>query len=132
MKYLLDTNILIFCLRNSSMMDKLVSQQHEVAISIFSHYELTVGVEKIASKALKEKHSGQVETLLSGLKILPFDSKESICAAQVRVSLERKGIKIGAVDNLLAGTALAHKLTLISDNTKEFSRVRGLEVKQTL
>lgn len=67
-----------------------------------------------------------VESLLSPLHIIPFDSRCAACYARVRADLKRRGCMIGPNDLLIAATALAHGATLISNNTREFRRVEGL------
>ena len=65
---------------------------------------------------------------MAGLRIIPFDEAAALAAAEVRIELERAGMGIGPIDTLVAGTALAHSATLVTHNTREFSRVRGLRL----
>lgn len=67
-----------------------------------------------------------VESLLSPLHIIPFDSRCAACYARVRADLKRRGCIIGPNDLLIAATALAHGATLVSNNTRVFRRVEGL------
>lgn len=67
-----------------------------------------------------------VESLLSPLRIIPFDSRCAARYAQIRADLKRRGCMIGPNDLLIAATALAHGATLVSNNTREFRRVEGL------
>lgn len=62
-------------------------------------------------------------------QVLPFDADDARVAAELRVELRRLGRPIGPFDALIAGQALARKLTLITHNTREFSRVEGLTIE---
>jgi tRNA(fMet)-specific endonuclease VapC len=65
---------------------------------------------------------------LSGLPQLPFDHQAAQQAARIRVDLEARGLLIGPLDLLIAGTALSHGAILATSNTKEFARVKGLRL----
>ena len=58
-----------------------------------------------------------------------FSIEDAGSAAVVRARLERKGTPIGPYDVLLAGQALARDLTLVTNNTREFRRVKGLKLE---
>jgi tRNA(fMet)-specific endonuclease VapC len=95
-------------------------------MSAVSLYEIEVGIAKSAQPARRRK---QVDTFLAVVSVLPFDRSVARSAAEVRADLEGRGIPIGALDNLIAGTALAHRATLVTRNTHEFSRVRDLSIE---
>jgi tRNA(fMet)-specific endonuclease VapC len=59
------------------------------------------------------------------MKEIPFDSEAARESARTRVELERRGIVIGPLDLLIAGTALSRGATLATNNTREFSRIKG-------
>lgn len=84
------------------------------------------GVEK--SQAV-ERNRVAITLFLSSISIIPFDN----CAAEeygkVRANLERKGIPIGPMDMLIAGHAKSEGVILVTNNTREFFRVEGLEVE---
>ena len=67
-----------------------------------------------------------VESLLAPLHIVPFDSRCAACYARIRIDLKQRGCLIGPNDLLIAATALAHGATLVSNNAREFRRVKGL------
>ncbi len=58
---------------------------------------------------------------------LPFDDASAEAYGQIRVELKRQGQPIGSNDLLIAASALAHDLTLITHNVREFGRVPGLK-----
>ncbi len=88
-------------------------------------YELQVGIAKSNNP---QKRDEQLSTLLEQINTIEFGNKEAKVSAIIRADLERKGTPIGPIDVLIAGCAKAHNLTLITHNTKEFSRVEGLSL----
>lgn len=70
-----------------------------------------------------------VDSLLSPMRVIPFDSRCASHYGQIRVDLKRRGCMIGPNDLLIAATALAHGATLVTNNAREFSRVRGLSLE---
>jgi virulence-associated protein VagC len=66
---------------------------------------------------------------LSQLEIVPFDAVAAAAYGPVRAALERQGTPIGAMDMLIAAHALSLRLTLVTNNTREFARVQGLSVE---
>jgi tRNA(fMet)-specific endonuclease VapC len=67
--------------------------------------------------------------MLESLEEIPFDREAAREAARVRVELERRGIVIGPLDLLIAGTVLSRGATLATNNTREFSRIKGLRLE---
>jgi tRNA(fMet)-specific endonuclease VapC len=98
----------------------------DCAISSVTAYELHTGVEKCANPA---QERSKVELLLTTVWEMPFDPDAARESARVRALLESQGQPIGPYDILLAGQALAHSLILVTDNTREFSRVPGLTLE---
>jgi len=81
-------------------------------------------------------HSGAVQRPLRALEefvapmtVLPFTQSSAGYSSQVRQDLAAAGQSIGPLDILIAGHAVEHDLTLVTGNTREFSRVRGLLVE---
>jgi tRNA(fMet)-specific endonuclease VapC len=97
----------------------------DVAISSVSLYEIEVG---IARSEQPGKRRRQFDTFLAVVSVLPFDRPAARAAATVRGDLERRGLPIGPLDNLIAGVALAHRATLVTRNTREFSRLPNLAI----
>lgn len=124
----LDTNTVIHYFKG---LGKVAATLHatppaEVVIPSVVIHELEVGVLKSASP---EKRRQQLHTLLAHLAVLPLGDGEAKTAASVRTALEAKGVGIGPLDTLIAGTALHHGATLVTRNVREFGRVRGLKVE---
>ena len=70
-----------------------------------------------------------IQALLRELPILTFDSSSALQAAKIRAQLQRIGRPIAAYDVLIAATALANNLIVVTHNTREFSRIGGLKVE---
>ena len=71
-------------------------------------------------------------TLIDTLTVLPFDEDDAREAGRLDAALQRLGQRIGPYDTLIAGQALARDLTLVTGNTREFSRVEGLRLENWL
>jgi tRNA(fMet)-specific endonuclease VapC len=125
--FLLDTNTVVDYFRGKGKVAErlLVLPPSEVGLPAVVAYEVWVGV--LGSQNAQRRQS-QLERFLSVVGVVPFDSKVAHRAAQLRHALERRGEGIGAMDTLIAATALAHNATLVTRSVKEFARVQGLAV----
>ena len=101
-------------------------QPSDLAVPAVVAYELEAGTLRSRNPVLRRR---ELERLLSFLPILPFDLRAANRAARVRFELEKTGEKIGPLDTLIAGTVLAYGATLVTHNTREFSRVPGLQLE---
>ena len=129
--FLLDTNILSDLVRNpGGRVAEEISKVGESAIgtSIIVAAELRFGAVKSGSKRL----AAQLEAILSRLSIFPFDAPADEQYGQLRHDLQKVGQVIGANDMLIAAHALALGRTLVTDNLREFRRVRSLSVANWL
>jgi tRNA(fMet)-specific endonuclease VapC len=129
MQYLLDTNICIYFLNRTS--ERLISQFKNVLplvikLSTISVAELFYGAEKSNAK---KKNWAIVENFVSTFEIIPFDEKSSKIYPKIRASLEKSGNPIGPMDLLIASISLANNFNLVTNNLKEFKRVKGLKVE---
>ncbi len=129
MKYMLDTNICIYIIKNKPIkifrkFEKI--NPKEVCISSITSSELWYGVNKSSSF---EKNAIALEEFLSPIAILEYDEVASKHYGKIRSDLESKGKIIGSMDLLIAAHALSKNLTLITNNTKEFKRVNNLKVE---
>jgi tRNA(fMet)-specific endonuclease VapC len=70
-----------------------------------------------------------VDAFAAPFACLPFDHTAADVYATIRADLESRGLPIGANDYLIAAVALANNLTLVTHNTTEFTRVKGLVVE---
>lgn len=128
-KYMLDTNICIFAIKHKP--ESLVNRIEqcipgELCISSITFAELLHGVEK--SQAV-ERNRLALLLFLSKITILDFDSEAADKYGKLRADLERKGTPIGPMDMLIAGHAKSEQLIVVTNNTREFKRISGLEIQ---
>ncbi|HSS97813.1 MAG TPA: type II toxin-antitoxin system VapC family toxin [Terriglobales bacterium] len=130
MSYLLDTNACIALINGTSVrirthLEQAIQKNQEVFVSSIALYELWYGVYKSAREEFNRK---RIQTFLSGpMSTLPFEDEDAKFAGSIRAVLERSGKPIGAYDILIAGQAVRHKLTLVTANVAEFSRIKNLD-----
>ena len=126
--YLLDTNIISDLIRNpNGPAAHRIAELGAKAIctSIVVAAELRYGCAKKGSARLLSR----VEDLLVMIPVLPLDSPADTRYGNIRAELEAAGQTIGMNDLLIAAHASALGLTLVTDNLREFSRIRGLKVE---
>jgi tRNA(fMet)-specific endonuclease VapC len=70
-----------------------------------------------------------IDALVTQFPSFGFDAKAAKFCGEIRVDLERKGLLIGSYDIQIAATALANNCVLVTHNTREFSRVEGLQIE---
>lgn len=124
--YLLDTNACIALINASSPRLLVRFREHmpsEFVMSSVVIAELLFGAQKSARAA---DNTRVVRQFVSPFVHLPFDDTCAIEYARLRAELERMGTPIGANDLMIAATALAHDVVLITRNTREFARVPNL------
>ena len=129
MKYMLDTNICIHVIKHrpeAVIRNFLKHDPNELCISSITYAELMHGVEKSQDV---ERNRVAITRFLSAISILDFDNYAAEEYGKIRADLERKGTPIGPMDTLIAAHARAEDLTLVTNNTREFDRVEGLDVE---
>lgn len=126
--YVLDTNTLIYFFKGIGNIAKHLLAQEPTNIGIPSIvlFEIEYGIAKSISP---KKRLKQLQDLTAVVQIFPFGRDEAPCAARIRARLEAQGQPIGPYDLLIAGTAMANNGILVTHNTKEFSRIDGLQVE---
>ncbi len=127
--YLLDTNICIYLIRKQSKELLKKIQLHrvtDIAISSVTLAELRYGVEK---SSFPEKNSEALDRFLLPIETLPFDSMAAITYGKIRTDLERSGKLIGSLDMMIAAHALSIEAVLVTNNEKEFTRVKKLRIE---
>ncbi len=131
MRYLLDTNIVSDLVRNPqgkvAQHIRRVGEAH-VCTSIIVAGELRYGAAKKGSARL----SSQVDAVLGALEILPWEKPADATYGALRLRLEQAGTPIGANDLLIAAHALALGYAVVTDNEKEFGRVKDLRCENWL
>jgi len=127
MRFLLDTNICIYMIKNNPPEIRKHFQNiapGDAYISSVTVAELQYGVEKSAAK---EKNAAALEAFSLPLVITPFDLDSAVAYGKMRAALERRGTPIGGMDMLIAAQAIAHGFTLVTHNLKEFQRIPHLK-----
>ncbi len=129
MKYMLDTNIIAY-IRNERpeiVLQRFAEYQPEdLCVSVITLAELEYGV---CRSTRPEQNRKALLVLLSRIAVVPFDENAAKEYGRIRNELTKEGTLIGANDLLIAAHACALGLTLITNNTREFERVRGLKTE---
>lgn len=125
---MLDTDILSEFLRGNmkviQKMDEHLLKYGSVSLSIITYYEILNGL--LYKDARKQ--AGRFEEFVGLQKVIPLTIPMAKSSALIQAGLRKKGLEIGHTDTLIAGTALVSNLQLVTNNTKHFSRIKGLEI----
>jgi len=124
---LLDSNILIAALkgREPAVSRLREADPRELAVPAIVVYELEYGT--LGAQGSRRK--AMLNGLLSSLPEIPFDGPAAREAARIRAALERRGMTIGPLDLLIAGTAASRGAVLVTGNVKELERIEGLRLE---
>ena len=124
---LLDTNICIY----------IINAKPHAVLARFSSYRLgDIGVCSVVAAELafgvaksgSARNRQALEMFLAPLAVLPFDEAAVWAYGDLRADLERRGTPIGSLDTMIAAHALSQHATLVTNNTREFSKVPGLQL----
>jgi tRNA(fMet)-specific endonuclease VapC len=128
LKYLLDTNIAIYTIKNRPAAVRETFKRHagQMAISTVTLGELIYGAERSSQP---ERNLTDIEGFAARLTVLPFDEPAAVHFGQVRAELYRSGKPIGPYDMMIAGHARASGLILVTNNVPEFERVPGVRIE---
>lgn len=131
MKYMLDTNIVIFAQKgNPNVLSHIREKYQEgLCISAITLAELEYGVYNSQNV---EKNLIALEKMLSLVDVLPFDDYAAIEYGKIYAGLKKKGTVIGTMDALIAAHARSLKLIVATNNEKEFCRVENLKIEDWL
>lgn len=125
--FMLDTDTCSYIIkrRPAILAERFQKHADSLCVSVMTAAELRFGAQKVGSPRLADL----VEAFLERLAIL--DWTDEVCGhyARIRTDLERVGTPIGNMDLLIASHAVAQRMTLVSNNLKHFSMVRGLKVE---
>ncbi|GGG17735.1 ribonuclease VapC [Rhizobium wenxiniae] len=128
LKFMLDTNICIFTIKNKPQQVRDAFNRHhgQLCISSVSLMELIYGAERSANP---EQNLVVVEGFAARLEVLPYDELAASHTGQLRAELALNGTPIGLYDQLIAGHARSRGLITVTNNRREFDRVPGLRVE---
>ena len=127
--YMLDTNMIAYARnqRPACVLERLLEHDpSEISISSITMAELEYG---IFNSSKPQQNRAALMLFLSEITVLPFDAAASLEYGSIRYNLKRNGIIIGGNDLLIAAHARSLGLTLVTHNTKEFSRVENLQLE---
>jgi len=127
--FMLDTDICIYIIKRkpASVLKRLESlRPGRLAMSAITFAELINGAKKSQHV---EANLAKLNALGELVDIRPFDKQAAVCYGDVRSDLEKRGETIGSNDLLIAAHALSLGWTLVTNNEREFSRVKGLKME---
>jgi len=128
-RYMLDTDTCSYIMRRSDavLLKRVASVPvSEVCMSVVTKAELMYGVEVSPHRA---QDAAALAAFLPYVDAIDFTSDSALHYAEIRADLKRRGTLIGANDLFIAAHARSLGLTLVTNNTKEFDRVRELTIE---
>lgn len=130
-KYLLDTNIVIYVIKRRpiEVLHTFNKHQSQMAISSITLAELIYGAEKSQKT---EQNLLQIEDFVSRLVVLDYGAKSAAHYGDIRAKLEKEGLTIGANDLHIAAHARSEGLIVVTNNVREFQRVEGIRIENWL
>lgn len=129
MKYLLDTNICIYLIKQKP--PKVLARFQTLALTDIGISSITVAELEygVCKSQQQEKNRNALMQFLISLEVVEFDQAAATLYGSIRSDLESKGLVIGAMDMLIAAHALSLSVTLVSNNVREFSRISNLSLE---
>ena len=126
-KYLIDTNIVIFYMKGRFDLDVKFDDAaiENCFISEITLAELKFGVEKSEKP---EKNKKALDNFLTGIQILPIFHSLDLYAKE-KARLQKAGTPIDDFDLLIGVTSVIHALTMVTNNTNHFKRIRGIRLE---
>jgi len=127
--YMLDTNAIIAAVRHPDWPIRKKLLDHlgkDLCISAITYAELEYGIQKSAQS---EQNRLAINQILLGVRILDFDQRAAAHFGDIFADLERRGLRIGDRDTLIAAHARSRGFTVVTHNTREFTRVDRLRVE---
>jgi tRNA(fMet)-specific endonuclease VapC len=127
--HLADTDVCIRVLkkRNREFINRFVEMRKVIAVSSVTVFELYAGAENYDDK---QQICSVIDEFLALLEVIQLDAKAAREAGEIHGQLMRKGMRIGSYGVLNAGLARSRKLTIATNNLREYERVEGLVVEQ--
>ena len=127
-KYMLDTNIVIYTMKNKPQSVREAFKKHygQMCISSVSYMELVFGAERSSNP---ESNLRSLEGFIARMDVLSYAEAAAVHTGQIRAELAKKGTPIGPYDQMIAGHARSMGLILVTNNTKEFERVDGIRIE---
>ncbi|WP_312997542.1 type II toxin-antitoxin system VapC family toxin [Leclercia sp.] len=130
--YMLDTNICSFIMREQpeaviKRLEQAVLRNHRIVVSAITYAEMRFGA---SGKKASLRHRHLVDAFCARLDaVLAWDRAAVDATSEIKSALAAAGTPIGPNDTAIAGHAIAASTILVTNNTREFSRVPGLELE---
>jgi len=128
LKYIIDSDILIYFLKNHpKVVNKFAeAEADDIGITIITYAELLFG----AYNSLKiKKNLSKIKSFLETMTIVDFDKPAADIFARLKSDLRKEGKIISDMDLIIASICIANQLTLITNNSKHFKRIRELKIE---
>lgn len=131
MRYMLDTNICIYAQKGvASVIKNISAKSHtDLSISVISLAELWHGIDRSTAY---DKNVKRLEALLEIVEVVPFEISAAEHYGKITAYLQNQGTPIGTMDALIAAHARSLGYTAVTNNTREFERVPGLNIENWL
>ena len=128
MPYLIDTNILIYSLKNSGNVNKKFQEKQntDMSISVVSYGELVFGAEK---SQYREKNMRTVQSISEIFPIENITADIMECFGKLKAQLQKSGKVIDDMDLLIASTAISRNMILVTHNSKHFIEIPNLTIE---
>ena len=125
--YLLDTDTVIYSLKGHEAVSRHLQSHLDdpIKISIITCMELYYGAHK--SKKITG-NLAKIRTLEQSIEVLPVGRESAETCGMLKAQLEKQGSRLDDFDLIIAASALAHNLTLVTNNTDHFKRIDGLKL----
>ena len=127
LKYMLDTNIAIYTIKNKPNEVREAFKAHDglLCISAVTLMELMYGAE---ASAAVERYLRDIEGFAARLDVFPYDNEAAAHTGQLRAELRKIGRPIGPYDEMIAGHARSRGLVVVTHNIKQFENVPGIRL----
>ena len=127
-KYMLDTNIVIYTMKNKPQSVREAFKKHygQMCISSVSYMELVFGAERSSNP---ESNLRNLEGFIARMDVLSYAEAAAVHTGQICAELTKKGTPIAPYDQMIAGHARSLGLILVTNNAKEFERVDGIRIE---
>ena len=128
LRYMLDTDTASYAMKGNALVLRRLQKVPvgDVCMSAISHSELAFGAEVSPAP---QRDQARLDLLLRHMSVLDYPSDAAVHYAEIRAFLKKRGTIIGANDLLIAAHARCEDLVLVTNNTREFGRVPGLQIE---
>jgi tRNA(fMet)-specific endonuclease VapC len=132
--FALDTNTVSYFFRGAPSVIAAfdATSPQDIGIPDIVRYELKRGLLSMPASRARTERMTALDALLAAVRPLPFNDAAADAAAAIHAQLAKIGLTIGPLDTLIAATAMAFDATLVTNNQREFARVKKLALANWL